>query len=377
MPKYDFLIVGAGLFGSVCAYELTQAGKRCLVIDQRHHIGGNCYSENQAGIEVHQYGAHIFHTHSAYLWQYIHQFGEFLPFINAPIAIVAGEAYNLPFNMNLFSRIFGLTHPAAVKAKIDQERAEYQSIQPRNLEEQAIKLVGKTIYRLLIQGYTQKQWGRPCTDLPPQYITRLPLRFTYDNNYFNDTYQGIPKDGYTSLFNRMLQGIPVELGLAFTPSLATQAQQIIYTGMIDQLFDYRYGSLAYRSLQFIHQLYPTQNYQGNAVMNYPSLDIPYTRSIEHRHFNQYTQAQHTLVSYEFSLAYQPQTNLIPYYPLLDADNLNRYRQYLALSLELPHVHVGGRLGSYQYFDMDDTIASALKLVKSILGGSPDGQSANQ
>lgn len=361
MPKVDYLIVGAGLFGSVFAYQVKKAGKTCLMIDQRDHIGGNCYTEKISGIDVHKYGAHIFHTDNEEVWRFITQFGSFKPFINSPIAIVNGMSYNLPFNMNLFAKVFGVTRPDEVSFIFDKERSKYATLVPSNLEEQALQMVGTTIYEKFIKGYTEKQWGKKCTELPPNIITRLPLRMTYDNNYFNDKYQGIPEKGYTSLFEKMLEGIEVRLNTKFAD--VKEAKQIIYTGMIDEFFYYKLGELEYRSLKFIEVEKQTENYQGNAVMNYPDKDIGYIRSIEHKHFLG-TQTPTTILSYEFSVDYR--RGMIPFYPVQTEYNQKLYQHYVELAKSCPNVHFSGRLGSFKYYDMDDTIENALKLAKKLL-----------
>lgn len=366
MPKYDYLIVGAGLFGSVFAFKSHQQGKKCLVIDQRNHIGGNCYTENKNGIEVHRYGAHIFHTSNQEVWDFITQFGEFNHYINQPIAMVDGETYNMPFNMNMFSKVFGVTRPEQAQQIISDETKDYQDMTPETLEEQAIKMVGKTIYEMFIKGYTEKQWGRLATELPASYIKRLPLRFTYDNNYFDDVYQGIPKKGYTSLFTAMLKDIQVELGVEYR-SVNVTADKVIYTGMIDEYFDFTFGSPEYRSLEFIDVEKDCSNYQGVAVINYPSHEFPYTRSIEHKHFALDTTSPNTIITYEFPVTYKP--GLIPYYPVGNSRNQTIYDKYLHLTHEVPNTIFAGRLGSYQYYDMDDTIANALQLHQELNGKS--------
>lgn len=371
MQNYDFLIVGAGLFGSVFAYEATKAGKRCLVIDQRSHVGGNCYTEKIAGIDVHKYGAHIFHTDNEEVWAWINQFGKFKPFVNSPVAVINGTTYNLPFNMNTFSKVFGVVSPDDVTTIIQKETASYANLVPTNLEEQALKLVGKTIYELLIKNYTEKQWGKKCTELPPDIITRLPLRFTYDNNYFNDKYQGIPEQGYTSLFDNMLKGIEVRLNTKETETreLSKSGDEIydtvIFTGMIDEFFDYKFGELEYRSLKFVEIEYATENKQGNPVFNYPTKDVAYIRSIEHKHFLG-TQTPTTIVSYEFSVDYKK--GMVPFYPVKTVRNQRLYEMYLEEAKGYPDVLFSGRLGSFKYYDMDDTIENALKLSKEVLHG---------
>lgn len=360
---YDYLVVGAGLFGSVFAYQAHKAGKKVLVIDQRNHIGGNCYTERISGIDVHKYGAHVFHTDNEEVWKFITQFGEFHPFINSPVAIVDGVTYNLPFNMNMFSKLFGVNSPDEVLGIIEKETASYVNIEPKNLEEQALKLVGATIYNKFIKEYTEKQWGKKCTELPVDIIKRLPLRFTYDNNYFNDKYQGIPEDGYTPLFEKMLEGIEVRLNTKYKNG-EIEADQIIYTGMIDEFFDYKFGELEYRSLKFVEVEKDSTNYQGNAVLNYPSKSIGYIRSIEHKHFVN-LDSPTTIISYEFSVDYK--RGMIPFYPVQTPRNLRLYELYKEKEKGLVNVHFSGRLGSFKYFDMDDTIENSLNLSKEVLG----------
>lgn len=363
MQNYDFLIVGAGLFGSVFANIATQKGKKCLVIDKRSHIGGQCYSENIDGIEVHKYGPHVFHTDNKEVWDYINQFSSFNNYIQQTIANINGEVYNLPFNMNLFSKVFKAVKPVDVLTIINKERASYVNLVPKNLEEQAIKLVGRTIYDKFIKGYTEKQWGKSCKELPPEIIKRLPLRFTYDNNYFNDQYQGIPTNGYTKLFESLLKGIEVRLNTDCKDVLV-KPKKTIYTGSIDELFNYKLGKLEYRSLKWDHKKLTIENYQGCAVMNYPNLDVPYTRSIEHKHFDKNCKADKTIVSYEYSVEYKQ--GLTPAYPIEDEKNIKLYNDYKELAKNYPDVYFCGRLGSYKYYDMDDTIESSLNLAKVLL-----------
>jgi len=370
MQKYDFLVVGAGLFGAVFAYKAHKAGKKVLVIDQRSHIGGNCYTEKVKGIEVHKYGAHIFHTDNEEVWKFINQFGSFHPFINSPIAVVGKKTYNLPFNMNTFSKVFGVVKPDDVTTIIDKERLPYVNTVPTNLEEQALKAVGRTIYELLIKNYTEKQWGKPCTELPADTIKRLPIRLTYDNNYFNDKYQGIPTDGYTSLIQKMLEGIEVRLNTKekelrmHSDSKKEIYEQCVYTGMIDEFFDYKLGELEYRSLTFKEVEMDTDNFQGNAVMNYPSKSVKHIRTIEHKHFVPTNKTKNTIVSYEYSVKHK--RGLIPYYPIQTKENLTIYNKYFMASLHYPKIHLGGRLGQFRYYDMDDTIENALKMAKELL-----------
>lgn len=360
--KYDYIIVGAGLFGSVCAYELNKKGKKVLIIDKRNHIAGNIYTEKKENITIHKYGAHIFHTSKKEIWDYINQFGEFNNYINSPIAIYKNELYNLPFNMNTFSKIWKITRPNDAKKKIALERKEITK-EPTNLEEQAISLVGRTIYEKLIKGYTEKQWGKDCKQLPPFIIKRLPVRFTYNNNYFNDIYQGIPKNGYTNIINNMLNGIDLKLGIDFIKEkdkYLKMCDNIIYTGSIDEYYDYRYGKLEYRSLKFEEKIYNVENYQGNAVINWTSKDMPYTRSIEHKHFNNDI-SNKTVISYEYPII----DNKNPFYPINDNKNNNLYLKYKSLAENEKNVYFGGRLGEYKYYDMDKTIEQALELIKRI------------
>ena len=368
MAKYDFLIVGSGLYGATCAHELTKKGYRCLVLERRSHIGGNVYTENIEGINVHKYGAHIFHTSDREIWDYVNGFAQFNRFVNQPIARYHDECYNLPFNMNTFSKLWrDVFTPEEAQKKIEEERRANYSSEPKNLEEQAINLVGKTIYEKLIKGYTEKQWGRPCAELPPFIIKRLPVRFTYDNNYFNDTYQGIPIGGYTQIVRKMLEGSDVLLGCDYTEhskEFEGCAKRIIYTGAIDRFFGYAYGELEYRSVRFETQILDTPNYQGNAVVNYTSADVPYTRIIEHKHFEFGTQEK-TVVSKEYPLKWKRGDE--PYYPVNDQKNMSLYQRYREEADRLGNVHFGGRLGEYRYFDMHVVIKNALEFV----GKSPE------
>ena len=356
--EYDYLIVGAGLFGAVFAREMTDAGKRCLVIDRRDHVAGNACTETVEGIAVHRYGAHIFHTNDDTVWNYVNRFARFNRFTNSPIANYKGELYNLPFNMNTFHQMWGVTTPAQARAEIRRQQ-EASGGEPQNLEEQAIRLVGRDIYEKLIKGYTQKQWGRPCTELPSFIIRRLPVRFTYDNNYFNAYHQGIPEDGYTALVERMLEDIPVHLHTDFLPrreELSALAERVLYTGPIDAYFDYRLGALEYRSLRFETELLDTDNYQGNAVVNYTDAETPYTRIIEHKHFVYGTQPK-TVITREYSAEWRPGDE--PYYPVNDGKNAALYRAYRELAQREQRVIFGGRLGEYRYYDMDQVVRAAL------------------
>lgn len=363
MAKYDYLIVGAGLFGAVFAHEAKNNGKSCLVIDKRDHIAGNIYTEDCEGINVHKYGAHIFHTSNKAVWDYVNQFAEFNRFTNSPVGMYKGEMYNLPFNMNTFNKLWGVTTPEQAKEKINRQIAESGITEPQNLEEQAISLVGKDIYEKLIKGYTQKQWGRPCTELPSFIIRRLPVRFTYDNNYFNDLYQGIPIGGYTQIAEKMLEGADVKLNCDFFENrseLEGIADKIVFTGMIDQFYDYKFGELEYRSLRFENELLDIENYQGNAVVNYNEYEVPYTRIIEHKHFEFGTQPK-TVITKEFPAKWEKGSE--PYYPMNDDKNNELFAKYKELADKEPNVIFGGRLGMYRYFDMHNVIEAALNCAK--------------
>lgn len=367
MSKFDYLIVGAGLFGSVFAYEATQRGKKCLVIDKRNHIAGNIYTENIEGINVHKYGAHIFHTSDKAIWEYVNRFADFNNFINSPIASYKDELYNLPFNMNTFSKMWGIKTPAEAKAIIAVQIANLNIGEPQNLEEQALKLVGTDVYEKLIKGYTQKQWGRPCTELPAFIIKRLPLRFTYDNNYFNDRYQGIAIGGYTQIIEKMLAGSDVKTDTDYFEFIKENpdiAEKTVFTGQIDEFFGYRYGALGYRSVRFENEILDTDNYQGNAVVNYTDREVPYTRIIEHKHF-EFGKQEKTVISREYSAEWQP--GIEPYYPINDEANNALYEKYKALAATRPDVIFGGRLGQYKYYDMDKVIAAALSAVDEEFG----------
>ena len=359
---FDYLIVGAGLYGAVFAHEAVKAGKQCLVLERRDHIGGNCYTEDWDGIQVHKYGAHIFRTSDKKIWDYMSQFAEFNHFINSPIANFHGQIYNMPFNMNTFSRMWNIRTPAEAKEIIDRQRAEIKG-EPKNLEEQAISLVGRDVYETLVKGYTEKQWGRPCSELPASILRRLPVRFIYDNNYFNDPYQGIPIGGYTRIIAHMLEGCEIRLNTDFNDApeqFKKMAKKVIYTGTIDSYFHYCYGPLEYRSLRFEHERLEMENYQGVAVVNYTDRETPFTRVIEHKHF-EFGQQPFTVVSREYPLEW---TNGIePYYPINDEKNQKRYEQYMSLTKDEPNIVFGGRLGEYRYYDMQDTVLSALCLVE--------------
>ena len=360
--KYDYLIVGAGLFGSVFACEAHKRGKSCLVIDKRDHIAGNVYCEEIEGINVHKYGAHIFHTSNKKIWEYINQFAEFNNYINSPIAVYKDELYNLPFNMNTFSKMWGIKTPQEAKAIIAKQIEELHITEPKNLEEQALSLAGTDVYEKLIKGYTEKQWGRPCTELPSFIIKRLPFRFTYNNNYFNDRYQGIPIGGYTKIVEKMLEGIPVKTGtdyFQFKKENPNIARKIVFTGMIDEYFGYKLGALEYRSVRFETEVLDTDNYQGNAVVNYTDREVPYTRIIEHKHFEFGTQEK-TVISREYSSEWK--VGMEPYYPVNNDQNDQLFEEYRKLAEKESNVIFGGRLGNYKYYDMDKVIEAALETV---------------
>lgn len=364
--QYDYLIVGAGLFGSVFARQMHAAGKRCLVIEKRNHRGGNIYCENVEGIQVHKYGAHIMHTSNKEVWEYVQSFVELNRFTNSPLASYKGMLYNLPFNMNTFKQLWGVTTPAEAMAKLEEQRGAYANIEPANFEEQALKLCGKDIYYCFIKGYTEKQWGRKATQLPAFIIKRIPFRFTYDNNYFNDTYQGIPKGGYTSLIDALLEGIEVRLDtdyLSHRGEWDKLAEKVLFTGCIDQFFEYSMGELEYRSLRFEHELLETENYQGNAVINYTESEVPFTRIIEHKHFDFGTQPV-TVVTREYPDDYC--IGKEPYYPVNDEKNSALMKKYTALAASFPTILFGGRLAQYAYLDMDDTIEAALEKARKEL-----------
>lgn len=364
--KYDYLVVGAGLYGAVFAYEAKKKGKTCLVVEKRDHIAGNIYCEDISDIHVHKYGAHIFHTSDKKIWDYVNQFAEFNNYINSPIARYKDELYNLPFNMNTFSKMWGITTPQEAKDIIASQIADLHITEPKNLEEQALSLVGRDVYEKLIKGYTEKQWGRDCKDLPSFIIKRLPLRFIYDNNYFNDRYQGIPIGGYTKIVEKLLEGIEVRLNtnyLEHREELDALADKIIYTGMIDQFYDYKLGVLEYRSVRFETEELSVENYQGNAVVNYTEREVPYTRIIEHKHF-EFGKQPTTIISREYSSEWKKGDE--PYYPVNNDKNNALYEEYKALADKEQRVIFGGRLGGYKYYDMDKVIAAALEMCETEL-----------
>ncbi|HJB68843.1 MAG TPA: UDP-galactopyranose mutase [Candidatus Fournierella excrementigallinarum] len=361
---YDYLIVGAGLYGAVFAQKAMEAGKTCLVLEKRDHIAGNIYTEAVEGIQVHRYGAHIFHTNNDEVWEYVRRFATFNRYTNSPVANYKGEIYNLPFNMNTFNKMWGVVTPAEARAEIERQRAARYVAEPRNLEEQAINLVGTDIYEKLVKHYTEKQWGRPCTELPAFIIKRLPVRFVYDNNYFNALYQGIPVGGYTALVEKMLAGAQVRLGVDYLADKAAWdalAGKVVYTGPIDAYFGYRLGALAYRSVRFETETLDMENYQGNAVVNYTDAETPYTRIIEHKHFEFGAQPK-TVISREYSAEWKVGDE--PYYPVNDEANGALYQQYKALAEGEEKVIFGGRLGEYKYYDMDRVIEAALAAWKA-------------
>lgn len=376
MFEYDYLIVGSGLFGATFAYRAKQAGKRCLVIDKRAQLGGNVYCDSIEGIHVHTYGAHIFHTSNKDVWDFVNSLVPFNRYTNCPVANYKGTLYNLPFNMNTFYQMWGTRTPKEAIEKIESQKSNVKSAlngrEPQNLEEQALLLVGKDIYEKLIKGYTEKQWGRPCTELPAFIIRRLPLRFVYDNNYFNDQYQGIPTDGYNKLIEKLLGGIETQVNCDFfahRAELESVAEKIVYTGPIDQFYDYRFGPLQYRTVRFETEVMNTPNHQGNAVINYTDCETPYTRIIEHKHFETFGQAVYenpkTVISREYSTEWQ--LGMEPYYPVNDAHNTALYQQYKELAEKESKVFFGGRLAEYKYYDMAPTIEQALRLADKEIG----------
>lgn len=367
MKPYDYLIVGAGLFGSVFAHEAKKKGKKCLVVDKRAHIAGNIYTEKIEGINVHKYGAHIFHTSNKKIWDYVNSFVEFNRFTNSPVANYQGKLYNLPFNMNTFYQLWGVITPAEAHAKIEEQRKEYAHItEPKNLEEQALVLGGRDIYEKLIKGYTEKQWGRPATEIPAFIIRRLPFRFTYDNNYFKDIYQGIPIGGYTHLAEKLLEGTEVRLSCNYfdeKEALEALADKTIFTGKIDEFFDFEYGELDYRSLHFENEILDVENYQGNAVVNYTHSDVPYTRIIEHKHFEFGTQPK-TYITREYPHEFSKDNE--SYYPINDDKNQALYEMYQKKAALQKDIIFGGRLAEYKYYDMHQVIEKALETVETEL-----------
>ena len=365
MYEYDYLIVGAGLFGATAARLLLDRGKRCLVVERRPHIAGNAYTEEIEGIQVHAYGAHIFHTDSREVWDFLHRFAAFRPFTHTPVADFHGKRYALPFNMNTFRQMWGVDTAGEAKAIIEKQRAAAGVTAPRNLEEQALALVGRDLYETLVRGYTEKQWGRPCTALPPEIIKRLPVRFTYDNNYFDDPYQGIPEGGYTAMVARMLEGADLRLStdyLQHKEELDELAPRVIFSGPIDAYFGYCLGPLAYRSLRFETEVPDMPDYQGTAVVNYTDRETPYTRVIEHKYFEPKGQRK-TVITREYPAAWSPGDE--PYYPVCDAENTALYERYRRLADSEPRVTFGGRLGAYKYYDMDKTVLAAFEAVKDL------------
>ena len=361
--KYDYLIVGAGLFGAVFAYEATKKGEKCLVIDKRDHIAGNIYTKETENINVHQYGAHIFHTSDRKIWDYVNSFADFNNYINSPVAVYKDELYNLPFNMNTFSKMWNIKTPSEAKAIIEKQIEELNITEPQNLEEQALSLVGTDVYEKLIKGYTEKQWGRNCKELPAFIIKRLPLRFTYDNNYFNDRYQGIPIGGYTKIVEKMLEGSDVLLDTDYFEFIKDNegiADKVLFTGMIDEYYDFCYGHLEYRTVRFETEVLDCDNYQGNAVVNYTDREVPYTRIIEHKHF-EFGKQEKTIISREYSTEWEP--GMEPYYPVNNERNNDLFEKYKALADKEEKVIFGGRLGNYKYYDMDKVIIAALEAVE--------------
>jgi UDP-galactopyranose mutase len=363
--KYDYLIVGSGLYGATFAHKLHKAGKTCLVIDKRNHIGGNTYCKNVGGIQVHQYGAHIFHTNDKRIWDFVNSFVPFKPFINSPKASYYGAVFNLPFNMHTFEQLWGVKTTEEAQQKIEEETAPYKKTQPANLKEQALSMAGPTIFEKLIKHYTEKQWGKLCSELPPSIIKRLPVRFTWDSNYFNDKYTGMPIGGYTQIFDKMLEGSEVRLGVDYFKEreyLDSLADKIIYTGPIDKFFDYRFGKLDYRSLTWSTKILDSDNFQGVPVVNYTDEDTPYTRILEHKWFDPQNQ-KGTIISYEYPADYNGENE--PYYPIRDDKNTKTYEMYRELTKSLKSYYFGGRLATYVYYDMHQVIAQALKMLKEI------------
>ncbi len=365
--KYDYLIVGAGLFGACFAQVMTERGKRCAIIEKREAVGGNIATENIDGIVVHKFGAHIFHTSDERVWKYVNRFATFNNFINSPIAEYKGKLYSLPFNMMTFYQLWGCRTPAEAKGIIEAQRAASGITEPKNLEEKALYSVGEDVYRTLIKGYTEKQWGRDCKFLPPFIIGRVPLRFTYDNNYFNDVYQGVPIGGYSRMIERMLDGVDVTLGVDFFSDrqrFESMAQTLVYTGAIDRFFDNKFGALEYRSLRFETETLDVEDYQGNAVKNFTEYEVPYTRIIEHKHFDKTQKSDKTVITREYPL--KPGESDEPYYPVNDEKNNALYAKYERLANSAPNIIFGGRLAGYKYYDMDDTIASVFAVTDKLV-----------
>lgn len=366
MKKYDYILVGSGLYSGVFAWFAKQKGKKCLVLEKRDHIGGNVYCENTEGIHVHKYGAHIFHTSNKEVWQFVNSLAEFNRYTNSPVANYKGEVYNMPFNMNTFSKMWNISTPAEAKKIIEEQKKEITG-EPKNLEEQAISLVGREIYEKLVKGYTEKQWGRDCTALPAFIIKRLPVRYTYDNNYFNDLYQGIPIGGYNVIIDRLFEGCDIETGVDYLEKKEYYdglGEKIVYTGTIDAYYKYQFGKLEYRSLRFESEILDKENYQGVAVVNYTDRETPYTRIIEHKHFEFGTQPK-TVITREYPVTWQE--GMEPYYPVNDEKNQALYQKYAKLAEKEENVIFGGRLGEYKYYDMDKVIASAMVRAKEIFG----------
>ncbi len=367
MAKYDYLIVGAGLTSAVFAHEAAKLGKTCLVIDRRDHIAGNVYTKEVEGINVHVYGAHIFHTSLEPVWRYVNQFAEFNNYVNSPVAVYKDELYNMPFNMNTFSKMWGVRTPAEAKAKIEEQKAAEAIDEPQNLEEQALSLVGRDIFEKLVKGYTEKQWGRDCKDLPASIIKRLPVRFIYDNNYFNDRWQGIPMGGYTQMVEKMFGDTEIRLGVEYKDLIAQEpdiAERTVYCGPIDEFFDFKLGNLEYRSLRFETEVVDEENWQGNAVVNYTEREVPWTRIIEHKHFEYGTQPK-SVITREYPATWEPGDE--PYYPINDERNTALYAEYVKLAEQEGDIVFAGRLGGYKYYDMDKAIDAAFDLVKAELG----------
>ncbi|MBR5643787.1 MAG: UDP-galactopyranose mutase [Salinivirgaceae bacterium] len=363
MPQYDYLIVGAGLFGSMFAYRAKAVDKKCLVIDRNPHVGGGCYTENTAGINVHKYGPHIFHTSNLQVWNFVNSLVSFNNFVNSPVAYYKGKRYNLPFNMNTFHQLWGVNTPEDAKAIIEQQRAEFADIsEPKNLEEQALKLAGRDIYETLVKGYSEKQWGMKATEIPAFVIRRLPFRFEFNNNYFNDIFQGIPIGGYTQIFNKLLDGCEVRLNTDYFANreyFDALADKIVFTGQIDAFYNYRFGELDFRSLRFEHELLTgVSDFQGNAVVNYTEAEVPYTRCIEHKYF-EFGQQPDTVITYEYSQKWE--RGAAPYYPINNSRNNALYAQYAALAAQNPNIIFGGRLAEYKYYDMHQIIENVLNM----------------